>query len=497
MHRDGNKDNARTQSKQNRSENLKKAADRAPEKTQPDKPAAPEHAPKDPSPDSPAAERSSSTTAGRRPNPQCKQLDELAASEEFQHDLRQIVDLLKEEKRSGLAIGAIAKKWIGDNRYSRILNTSRFAEIFTKETGSDLSGDMVRYYISAHEEDELHQKCGKRFDNLGVGHLAAIAQSRCKSDDERLRLAELANDKKAKVRQIKHIALRVHKEVNRASRLVDVVPLQARVKQMEALDFLHGLDDGSVECGMFDYQWSSVKWGGHAEFPDVHCPPDPVGHLCECLEIVQYKLAEDGLIFVFSSSVGFLDPRIAETCHAVGLKHAGKVIWQKSCGAFMDADTPVAVAHEEVIMLCRQDHIPKSANGYVSSVTPKWAAPTNAHSGKQGEAVHRFQKPVDLMDLLISIATVNGLVVDPFAGSGSAGVAAVRRGCAFVGCDMISEYVEIANRRIALAKGDNEEVVEALDFLCDRASPEEYGVITAALKNSGLGVVRNTLGAES
>ena len=46
MHRDGNKDNARTQSKQNRSENLKKAADRAPEKTQPDKPAAPEHAPK-------------------------------------------------------------------------------------------------------------------------------------------------------------------------------------------------------------------------------------------------------------------------------------------------------------------------------------------------------------------------------------------------------------------------------------------------------------------
>ena len=42
-----------------------------------------------------------------------------------------------------------------------------------------------------------------------------------------------------------------------------------------------------------------------------------------------------------------------------------------------------------------------------------------------------------------------GVVLDPFAGSGTAGVVAKRMGRGFVGCEIVPSYVEIAARRIA------------------------------------------------
>ena len=43
----------------------------------------------------------------------------------------------------------------------------------------------------------------------------------------------------------------------------------------------------------------------------------------------------------------------------------------------------------------------------------------------------------------------DGLVFDPFTGSGSTGCGAVLEGFRFVGCDLSEEYVEVAKARIA------------------------------------------------
>jgi len=59
---------------------------------------------------------------------------------------------------------------------------------------------------------------------------------------------------------------------------------------------------------------------------------------------------------------------------------------------------------------------------------------------------------------------------------------------------MISEYVEIANRRIALAKGEDEEVVEAISFFFSDSTTEQRNAITAGLEKCGLAVVQNALG---
>jgi site-specific DNA-methyltransferase (adenine-specific) len=62
------------------------------------------------------------------------------------------------------------------------------------------------------------------------------------------------------------------------------------------------------------------------------------------------------------------------------------------------------------------------------------------------------EKPVDVSDVLIRQSTQPGdLVIDPFMGSGSVGVAAVRAGRNFAGADICAEAIDVASRRFAEA----------------------------------------------
>ena len=62
---------------------------------------------------------------------------------------------------------------------------------------------------------------------------------------------------------------------------------------------------------------------------------------------------------------------------------------------------------------------------------------------------HPTVKPVALMEYLIKMVTPKGgIVLDPFMGSGSTGVAAKQNDYGFIGIDMTPEYIEIAKARI-------------------------------------------------
>jgi site-specific DNA-methyltransferase (adenine-specific) len=54
------------------------------------------------------------------------------------------------------------------------------------------------------------------------------------------------------------------------------------------------------------------------------------------------------------------------------------------------------------------------------------------------------------MKYLVRLVTPpNGVVLDPFNGSGSTGMACVELDYEYVGCELDPEYVEIANNRIS------------------------------------------------
>ena len=62
---------------------------------------------------------------------------------------------------------------------------------------------------------------------------------------------------------------------------------------------------------------------------------------------------------------------------------------------------------------------------------------------------HPCQKPVELLERLVCVSCKpDGVVLDPFAGSGSTGVAAVRQGRNFIGIERDPDYFAIAQKRL-------------------------------------------------
>jgi site-specific DNA-methyltransferase (adenine-specific) len=65
---------------------------------------------------------------------------------------------------------------------------------------------------------------------------------------------------------------------------------------------------------------------------------------------------------------------------------------------------------------------------------------------------HMTVKPVGLMERLIEVFSIDGqLVLDPFAGSGTTGVAALHTGRKFIGFDIEKRYIDIAIQRLTNA----------------------------------------------
>ena len=90
-------------------------------------------------------------------------------------------------------------------------------------------------------------------------------------------------------------------------------------------------------------------------------------------------------------------------------------------------------------------------------------------NGKQGvkpkaKNIHPTVKPIDLMRYLCRLITPpGGIVLEPFMGSGSTGIGAIKEGFDFIGIEREEEYFEIAKARIEywtsidLSYEDNEE----------------------------------------
>ena len=62
---------------------------------------------------------------------------------------------------------------------------------------------------------------------------------------------------------------------------------------------------------------------------------------------------------------------------------------------------------------------------------------------------HPTQKPLTLLERIVLASTrTDDLIFDPFTGSGTTGVAALKHGRRFVGCELESAYLDIASQRI-------------------------------------------------
>lgn len=75
--------------------------------------------------------------------------------------------------------------------------------------------------------------------------------------------------------------------------------------------------------------------------------------------------------------------------------------------------------------------------------------PNKKLKGEDGKNLHDTEKPVELMEILINNSSQeNDIVLDPFMGIGSTGIASVKNNRNFIGCEIDENYFTIAQDRI-------------------------------------------------
>ena len=92
------------------------------------------------------------------------------------------------------------------------------------------------------------------------------------------------------------------------------------------------------------------------------------------------------------------------------------------------------------------------------------------YAPRTGNEFHPTQKPVDLMGQIIK--WTDGVVLDPFMGSGTTGVACVKMGRKFIGIEREPAYFDIACKRIEQAYAQPNMFVEP-----PKAKPEQLKII--------------------
>jgi len=89
-----------------------------------------------------------------------------------------------------------------------------------------------------------------------------------------------------------------------------------------------------------------------------------------------------------------------------------------------------------------------------------------ASKADRGENHHPTVKPTDLMRYLCRLVTPpNGIVLDPFNGSGSTGCAAVLEGFQYIGIEREAEYIAISEKRIEARSKQVQEQPKQLTLL--------------------------------
>lgn len=137
-------------------------------------------------------------------------------------------------------------------------------------------------------------------------------------------------------------------------------------------------------------------------------------------------------------------PATTDAIQSGGAVWRGLAVWDKGGGAR---------APHKGYFRHQCEYVVWGSNGALPVATHDGPFPgVYRHQVNPREKFHVTGKPVPLMRELSRIVPPGGLIVDPFAGSGSTGVGAVLEGRRFHGCELNPEYFEIARRRVAQAE---------------------------------------------
>jgi site-specific DNA-methyltransferase (adenine-specific) len=147
----------------------------------------------------------------------------------------------------------------------------------------------------------------------------------------------------------------------------------------------------------------------------------------------------------------------------IGFKMRGEIIWTKGAGAgvsmawgsWQSASNPVLRDTHEYILVFSKGTFERKKGERENTITKEqfmeWTKSVWTMNPESARKVkHPAPFPVELPYRLTQLYTFKGdVVLDPFVGSGSTAIAALKSDRKFVGYDIDPEYVKIAEKRIA------------------------------------------------
>ncbi len=135
--------------------------------------------------------------------------------------------------------------------------------------------------------------------------------------------------------------------------------------------------------------------------------------------------------------------KLKDAMDAAGFKMLRLIIWQKTNPVPLNMRATYLSNSREMAISGVKIGKPTFNSKYDSGI---YEYPIPRHNGNR---LHPTQKPLLLFeDLVCKHSNPGDLVVDPFLGSGTTGVAAVKNSRRFAGCDLDDKYARIASDRI-------------------------------------------------
>ena len=167
----------------------------------------------------------------------------------------------------------------------------------------------------------------------------------------------------------------------------------------------------------------------------------------DSIDAVRFDVAEkmvaasDGWVLAFCMAEGVAPWR--DALEAAGAKYKRAMVWIKpDAMPQFNGQGPAAGFESIVAAWCGQGYSRWNGGGRVGTFTH------NKNTG--GKHEHETQKPLPLMSELVELFSNRGdLVCDPFMGSATTGVAAVKLGRRFVGIEREERYFDLSCRRVS------------------------------------------------
>ena len=154
---------------------------------------------------------------------------------------------------------------------------------------------------------------------------------------------------------------------------------------------------------------------------------------------------------------------IIKDMHEIGFMMRGEIIWNKASsaspstawGSWLSAANPVLRDIHEYILIFSKDSFSHVSKGKESTISKEefleWTKSVWTFPAVSAKKIgHPAPFPEELPNRLIKLYSFKqDVILDPFLGSGTASLSAIKNGRNYVGYDTNKKYVELADKRVA------------------------------------------------